>query len=117
MANYQESNIAGTKYRRAFQVHVQNDMQHKAITFEEEEVINLDGADVIQKKVGSVSKALTADNANTSFALINTETGEPSGQTMTYQEVYAALYGLYLHLAVERDNNPAQDDPVEVPVG
>ena len=102
MANYQESNVAGTKYRRAYQVHVANGMTNKAITFHEEDVLNL-ADDVIQQKAGSVSKALTADNANTSFSVVDPATGADSGQTMTYQEVYAALYGLYLHLAQERD--------------
>lgn len=102
MANYQETNITGTKYRRAYQVHVANGMTNKAITFQEEDVINLEDT-VIQKKAGSVSKSLTSDNANTSFSIVDPVTGADSGQTMTYQEVYAALYGLYIHLATERD--------------
>ena len=104
MANYQETNITGTKYRRAYQVHVANGMSDKTITFHEEDVINLVD-EVIQKKAGSVSKAFTAENANTSFAIVDPATGADSGQTMTYQEVYAALYGLYLHLAQQRDND------------
>lgn len=103
MANYQESNVTGTKYRRAYQVHVANGMTNKVITFHEEDVINLSN-DVIQQKAGSVSKPFTNDNANTSFSIVDPSTGNDSGQSMTYQDVYVALYSLYLHLAKERDS-------------
>ena len=108
MANYQESNVAGTKYLRAYQVHVNNGMTNKTITFQEEEVINLDNGEVIQRKLGSVSEGFTADNASTSFNLVSPVDGSPTGATMTYQEVYNALYSLYLHLGNIRDNTPVE---------
>jgi len=109
MANYQESNVAGTKYLRAYQVHVNNGMTNKGITFHEEEVINLDGGEVIQRKAGTVSEGFTANNAATEFNLVNPVDGSPTGATMTYQEVYNALYSLYLHLGNVRDTTPVED--------
>jgi len=108
MANYQESDIAGTKYTRAYQVHVQNGMAAKAITFHEEEVINL-ADEVIQRKKGSVTAPFTSDNASTEFALVDPTTGADSGQAMSYQDVYVALYSLYLHLAAQRDAQADSD--------
>jgi hypothetical protein len=37
------------------------------------------------------------------FPLVNPETGEPLGQTMTHAQLYVALHSLYMHLAQERD--------------
>lgn len=105
MANYQETSVTGTKYTRAYQVLVQNGLENKSITFQEEELVNLDGTQV-HNKLGSIFESFTADNANTTFDLLDPNTGASMGQgmTMTYSGVYAALYSLYMHLAVERDN-------------
>jgi hypothetical protein len=108
MPNYQQSDIAGTKYTRSYQVNVQNGLSNKAITFFEEQIINLDDGSVVQQKAGNVSESLTADNASTAFPLLDPETGQVivQGATMTYSGVYAALYSLYIHLATERDAAP-----------
>lgn len=109
MANYQESTIAGTKYKRAYQALVNNGITRKGITFHEEEIVTLDDGETITKKAGEISEAFAPDNAQKAFPMLNPETGEAiDGATMTYEGVYVALYSLYLHLATERDAYVAQ---------
>lgn len=103
MANYKETTLAGTSYVRSNSVQINNGIDSKGITFQETEVINLDNGDTMSKSAGSVSEAFTADNALTEFSLINPETGADTGSTMTYQDLYVAIYSLYFKLALERD--------------
>jgi len=104
MANYKETTLAGASYIRANSVAVRNGESNKSISFYEEKVINLEDGEIIRKPSGEVSSAFTPENANTEFQVLNPGTGEPiDGATMTYADVYAALYSLYLHLATERD--------------
>lgn len=131
MANYKEANLVGESYVRANSVNVTNAESNKFILFNEERVINLEGGEILRKPFGSVSSSFTPENANTEFQVLNPGTGEPiDGATMTYADVYAALYSLYLHLATERDEYvaaqeaaaaaaeeepPAEEPPAEEP--
>ena len=103
MANYKETTLAGTSYIRANRVEVSNSEVEKFISFSEEKVINLDDGEVLRRYAGSVISEFTPENADTQFALLNPITGEDTGQTMSYQDVYTSLYSLYLSLALARD--------------
>ena len=103
MANYQETSVAGTSYVRCNKIDVDNKDLFKMITFYEEQVINLNDGETVRRNIDKVSSPFSAENANTSFPILNPETGESVGATATYQDVYVTLYSLYLHLAKERD--------------
>lgn len=114
MANYKETTISGSQYQRCWRVNIENPFEGtKEITFFEEQ-INVIGEDTITKMLSNVSKQLNETTAGISFPILNPETGEaiPEGTTMTYQDLYVALYSLYLHLAEERDTPLV---PVEEP--
>lgn len=114
MANYKETNLAGTSYIRANGLSVKNGETEKRIIFAEEKVINLDDGEVFKQSAGSVQSLFTPENANTEFQVLNPGNGEPiAGATMTYADVYAALYSLYLHLATERDEYVAAQEAAE----
>lgn len=115
MANYQETTLAGTAYTRANGVQVSNGETSKSISFQEERVINLDDGEVIRKPAGQVWSPFTAENALTEFALLDPTTGADTGATMTYQDLYVALYSLYLHLAAERDAYVAEEAASDEP--
>ena len=104
---YQESAVAGTRYRRSNKIEIENKDLYKAITFYEEEVINLDDG-TVRRNVDKLVEPFTTDNANTVFPLLNPETGEElsPGATGTYSGLYVMLYSLYMHLAKERDAQP-----------
>lgn len=103
MANYKETNITGTKYRRAYQVTMHNGLNKpKYIRFSEEDVLLMDG-ETVHQQGPNISEPFTEENGGTSIPLLNPEDGVPTGETMTYQEIYGAIYSLYLHLASIRD--------------
>ena len=103
MPDYKETTVAGTAYTRAHQVVIANpSVGTKAISFYEEQVINLADEQIIRQQ-GGVQEPFTADNANEEFALINPIDGTPIGMTMEYKDVHVALHSLYYHVAAKRD--------------
>ena len=103
MPDYKETTVAGTAYTRAHQVVIANpSVGTKAISFYEEQVINLVDEQIIRQQ-GGVQEPFTADNANEEFALVNPIDGTPIGMTMEYKDVHVALHSLYYHVAAKRD--------------
>lgn len=101
MAEYRESALTGARRMRAYQAIAQNPASGaRAIEFREEWLTVLSDGRQINEPAGMLRK--TFDAPDTTFDLLDPATGQAVGQ-MTYQEVYAALHSLYLHLAVERD--------------
>ena len=111
MANYKETTVTGTSYQRAWRVEIENGLVDKHIRFYEEVIAQLDAGHVVSEKVGvGVWSPFTAENMFTEFAVLNPETGEDTGATMTYADVYTALYSLYIYLAIARDEFNAHPD-------
>jgi len=107
MPDYKETTVAGTAYTRAHQVVIANpSVGTKAISFYEEQVINLVDEQIIRQQ-GGVQEPFTADNASEEFALINPVDGTPIGMTMEYKDVHVALHSLYYHVAAKRDASVA----------
>ena len=103
MPDYKETTVAGTAYTRAHQVVIANpSVGTKAISFYEEQVINLVDEQIIRQQ-GGVQEPFTADNANEEFPLLNPVDGTPLGMTMEYKNLYVALHSLYFHVAAKRD--------------
>ena len=103
MPDYKETTVAGTAYTRAHQVVIANpSVGTKAVSFYEEQVINLVDEQIIRQQ-GGVQEPFTADNASEEFALINPVDGTPIGMTMEYKDVHVALHSLYYHVAAKRD--------------
>lgn len=101
--NYKQSAVTGETWQRAVRVVVENPYEGgvPAVTFVEEQLINLPG-EVITRASGSVSEPFTPANAGEVFNLVHPETGAVLG-TATYQDVYVMLHSLYLHVAAKRD--------------
>ena len=112
MSNYMQTNVSGTAYVRSSQVIVANPLVGtKAISFMEEQVVNLDGEQIVRQR-GGVQEPFTAENAGEVFQLINPQTGEALGSSASYQELYIMLHSLYLHLATKRDNLVVEAAPI-----
>lgn len=109
MANYKETDVAGTKYRRAKKVTVDNPLNGVVtIKFFEEDVINI-GDEAVTNDVGLVSDSLI--NPAEAYTLYHPQTGAVIGMA-TYEQLYVMMYSLYFHLASKRDNPPVlADDP------
>jgi hypothetical protein len=110
MSLYKEESIAnGNAYVRASRITMLNRLDGtKKIEFEEDKVFNIDG-EIMSRKYrrmnsqtglpSTLTSSLTAQNANVSFNIVDTSNISNVVGTMTYQEVYACMYSLYLHLA------------------
>ena len=116
MANYQETEVTGTVYVRSNQIIVANPLEGvRAISYMEEQVINLSDGEQIVRSAGGFQEPFTPENAGTVFPLVNPQTGEPLGQDMTYTGLYVALYSLYMFLAKRRDEAAAAPKPEPTP--
>ena len=100
MQNYKESNISGVEWQRCHTVTIQNQLASvKKIDFQEEKVIDINGK-IYHEWIAGCSKDY---DSSASFPIVDPTTGVETGQTMTHQELYAALYSLYMQTATERD--------------
>lgn len=102
MADYQETSVAGTMWRRAKMINIWNPLDGAPrVCFTEEDVVKLADGKVI------TSGDSTFINANyeaaKSFNIIDPITGQPTGQAMTQEQLYGLVYSLYRSLALERD--------------
>ena len=110
--NYKETTLSGTSWTRCRTVVITNPLAGTGpidpstnapfgptANFHEEKVISIDGKQTTVD-AGSCRKAF--DPAAT-IPLLNPETGEPTGATVTHAELYAILFSLYMQTAVERD--------------
>lgn len=112
--NYQEVEVAGSSYVRSVRVRIENPISgKKSISFEEERVFSLGGGKTISEHFGYVNESFDASSAQSDFSIVNPENGEPTGEKMTYAQLYVALHSLYLSLARRRDD--AMSTPPKIP--
>lgn len=105
MANYQESTVTGTTWKRCNKIEVRNPYQgQKLAIFLEEEITSLANGRLLQEPTTNIQEAFS-DPAKI-VDLINPETGESLNNSVTYQEIYIILHSLYMKLATERDTPP-----------
>lgn len=108
MPNYKQSTLPCSSYMRANSVAALNPLGGlRLIQFHEETVLTLPDGTTSTSPAGECSKILTAENAATPFPLRDPQTGDPTGTTMTYADVYQALMSLYYHVAEARDAEAA----------
>ena len=101
MPNYNENDISGTEWQRCFSVNINNTYSKiPEITFQEEKIYNLN-VGRINNPIGYCTKQY---NATESFPILDLDTNQETGQTMTHAFLYQALYSLYIKTAKERDN-------------
>jgi hypothetical protein len=106
--NYKETIATGTSWVRCRAITITNAFQENipghipeipTAYFTEEKVVNLEGVKMLIP-VGSCSKVF---NPFDEITLINSATGEITGETVTHAKLYEILYSLYLQTAQERD--------------
>lgn len=109
-SNYNESSIAGTRWRRSFRVQIDNPYgAAPRALFHEEECISLAGGELMRQNVGTLPVAF---DQSKEINLINPWTGEPLTnvegvqQKATHLEIYIILHSLYIQSAIERDQPP-----------
>ena len=103
MAEYKESQITGSEYTRCNQVVISNPLgETPQIQFHESRVVKMADRHLTETQ-GVLQIAFDADKE---VPLLNPETLEPTGQSMTMQQMYVALFSAYIQAAVARDTPP-----------
>ncbi len=103
MAEYKESIAVGTSYQRGRSLYFENPKSSVPSLLIREERITTLADRVITEPCGEILK--TVDDLSVQFQMRNPQTNELiEGATMSYQDLYVALYSLYWALAIERDN-------------
>lgn len=103
MSKYKQTNMTGSSYVRANQITIYNQLDRSpSIVFTEEQILNIDQEE-IHRAISNCQETLTVENALESFALLNSETGEPLGANATYADFATMLYSLYFYVAGKRD--------------
>jgi hypothetical protein len=99
MGNYKQEKVTG--WQRSKQVIIKNDYKVvPTIEFTEEMVVEVDGALINKKDVGTVGTSLK--DPSMSFDLLNPENDQIIGKG-NYGQAYVLLYSIYRHLADKRD--------------
>ena len=102
MSNYKEAPVAGAEWTRCGVVQIVNPYQRNpSIQFIEERIVSLgEGREPLFFSEGSISVPF---DENKVVNLINPPTGQPTGSTVTYGELYVGLFSAYIQAALERD--------------
>lgn len=112
MPDYNETDLTGKAWQRCHEVSIANTRGTvPVVQFYEERVIALEGGAEIRQGLGPLT--VSFDPAR-EIALRDPETGELTGDTLTYAQAYGVLYSAYLDAALERDalEPPAPVDPL-----
>lgn len=102
---YQQTSVTAEKSRRACRVQIDNPViGTPTVMYVEEEILRLpDGSVQSLGLVSNVSESLS--DLTKTIPLVNPDTLEETGETITALEVYVALVSHYMQLARERDAN------------
>lgn len=107
MMNYQESQIQGSTWTRCRAVTVVNphaSTGEKIMAyFQEEKAIAFDNTVLLSNR-GSCGVAF---DAAATVAMLDPQTGQPTGQTFTHADLYKMLFSLYMDTAKKRDETDA----------
>lgn len=105
MADYQESQISSTKWRRCFQLAVRNPSAPATptIQFFEEDVATVGDALI---RLSETSCGVSY-NPSAVVDVYDPVTLQPTGQTFTHEQLYGMLFSAYLHTALARDETEA----------
>jgi len=101
MADYQESQVAGKKWRRCSRIEISNPPAPGTpmATFTESDVVLIDGK---YNTLGTDS-IMAGYDPTAVIELVDPETLEPLGKSVSEQEIYLMLFSKYIAVAKARD--------------
>lgn len=105
MPLYREKPLDGSRvWTRCWQVVIDNPKDEPPrVTFQEERVFDVSAADEQVMRVPVQGCHADVDLEHGAFPLLDPETGEPTGASMSHAQLYVALYSLYFATALARD--------------
>jgi hypothetical protein len=106
MSKYQQQNITGEEYTRCNVITIVNPLNKTpSIQFNEERITVLSDR-VLETPIGQITIAF---DASKEIVLLNPQTGEPVGKSITHLDLYVALYSAYIASATARDAAQAEE--------
>ena len=97
IVKYKRSDVAGEEWMRASRIIFENPPTGDfKVRFAEERAVALSDGTILTKPMGTLEASTPQSSLNDSFELIDPRAGEGSGSYMTYGQIHAALYSLYL---------------------
>jgi hypothetical protein len=108
---YKEAEITGSRWVRARTVTMVNPLEGEQVAHFQEEEVFTDGEGVLVTR--DVSNCSITFDPEGVITLLNPETSEPLGATMTHQQFYVALYSLYIQAAAARDATMVEEEEPE----
>ncbi len=111
VVKHNQRTIEGESWTRANRIVIENPNDAiPSVTFVQEMMIEMGGI-TVSKPIENMYVNFTPDVMTEQFPLINPVTGELTGATISYAEIYAILFSAYEH-AIQKKNTP-----VEAPEG
>ena len=102
MANYNETPVVGSTWTRCSSVYISNTYNViPTITFGEQQLIVIENQPPLV--VNTNTSCMAQFVATADIQIVDPITGNPTGQTVTQQQLYDILYSLYIATAKERD--------------
>lgn len=106
--DYRQSTVAGTAYQRARSMYFENPRGANPSLLVREERVTILADREISEPAGEINVTIPVEQMATEFQLRNPTNNEPVPDgTMTYGDLYVALFSLYWHLAESRDAQEA----------
>lgn len=108
MANYKQTEVAGTAWQRACRLVLDNPTKGAgSVLIVEETAVDLGNGSIMAQPTGNLG---TEFKPGALIDIYNPLTGEKTGATITHDEYYALSYSVYMTLAAERDALQAQQN-------
>ncbi len=104
MADYRQTDIVGTRWRRCCGIDIHNPFGKTGQVNFREQDLALVGGQAIQ--LGTSNITIPVDMGK-SFPILNPVTGDVTEQMMTHAELYVLLYSAYIAEATARDQQEA----------
>lgn len=101
MSKYNQQQATGESWQRCYNISIENPyLGTPTAIFREEVIVEIGDTAVKNPKTA----CMVTFSPNAEFPVLNPETGEPTGQTLTHQQLYTYLHSLYIKTATDRDN-------------
>lgn len=104
MSKYKEETATGSTWIRCKGVMIQNHLTSPPVCYFDESRVTEVNGNTSEQSIGSITKQFSPSEE---IVLLNPETGDPTGETVTQGHLYQILYSLYMNAAGERDANIA----------
>lgn len=107
--DYRSTDVVGSSYQRARSLYFENPKGGTpSLLIREERVTTLADREICEH-AGEINISIPVEQMSTEFQLRNPTNNDPvPNGTMTYGDLYVALFSLYWHLAEARDAQQAE---------